>query len=203
MLLAVAPLCPYPKLQRPDPTSLPRADRLVWAGGEGEEEAAQIPPQPPTQTLSSSSNYPFRRRNPAAAPCWRHEDFPYLTVAEAVDLAAGVRAVARRSVLMEVASKHVRPTVSIAGVGSDSSKRRGAHKHHSARGQAEAASHEDDGMDMSASDGDSPSGGDRADEAQLDDDMWPQLMGKGYIAGDERWIVGEHEDGRSITVLRF
>ncbi|KAI1826495.1 hypothetical protein F4861DRAFT_85778 [Xylaria intraflava] len=40
------------------------------------------------------------------------------------------------------------------------------------------------------------------DEAYFEDDLWRQLLGKGVIAGDERWVVGE--DGRgAITVVRF
>jgi hypothetical protein len=32
--------------------------------------------------------------------------------------------------------------------------------------------------------------------------MWKQLLGKGKIAGDERWVVGEDTEGR-ITIVRF
>lgn len=43
----------------------------------------------------------------------------------------------------------------------------------------------------------------RGEEVQFADEMWSQLVGKrGYLAGDERWVLGEDEEGR-ITVVRF
>lgn len=42
-----------------------------------------------------------------------------------------------------------------------------------------------------------------AEEVQFPDNMWSQLVGKrGYLAGDERWVLGEDEEGR-VTVVRF
>jgi hypothetical protein len=40
------------------------------------------------------------------------------------------------------------------------------------------------------------------EEAQFADDMWDELMGKGYMCGDERWLVGEDSMG-DITILHF
>ena len=42
----------------------------------------------------------------------------------------------------------------------------------------------------------------KEDEARFPDELWGELMGKGFIAGDERWIVGEDKLGR-VTVVRF
>lgn len=42
----------------------------------------------------------------------------------------------------------------------------------------------------------------RTGEVQFLDSMWGELMAKGYIAGDERWILGEDEKG-FITIVRF
>jgi len=42
----------------------------------------------------------------------------------------------------------------------------------------------------------------RSGEVQFFDSMWGELMAKGHIAGDERWIVGEDEKG-FVTVVRF
>jgi hypothetical protein len=39
-------------------------------------------------------------------------------------------------------------------------------------------------------------------EVAMRDDLWKQLLGKGKIAGDERWLVGENRDG-DVVVLRF
>ncbi|KAF9879911.1 hypothetical protein CkaCkLH20_02722 [Colletotrichum karsti] len=47
--------------------------------------------------------------SPGRAPCWRHEEFPYLTVAQVVDAAAGTRVCGRRCFAME--------TVSASGAG--------------------------------------------------------------------------------------
>lgn len=39
-------------------------------------------------------------------------------------------------------------------------------------------------------------------EISLKDDLWQQLLGKGKICGDERWLIGEnaHEE---IVILHF
>ncbi|KAI1115213.1 hypothetical protein F5Y14DRAFT_411519 [Nemania sp. NC0429] len=39
-------------------------------------------------------------------------------------------------------------------------------------------------------------------EMDLADDIWTHLLAKGKIAGDERWVVGEGEDG-NISIARF
>lgn len=60
-------------------------------------------------------------RWPGWAPCWRHEDFPYLSVGEVVDFRAGVRITARHCFMLETLSVHVRPSISVVelGVGGD------------------------------------------------------------------------------------
>ncbi|KAG8421153.1 hypothetical protein J3458_003057 [Metarhizium acridum] len=108
---------------------------------------------------------------PGRTPCWRHDDFPYLTVSEAHDVLAGVRITARHCFMMETLSVHVRPQLCVEGVARYRSGDRG----HAAP---------DD------------------DEVRLDDGLWAQLMGKGCIVGDERWVVGEDEAG-DVTVLMF
>ncbi|GAB1310459.1 hypothetical protein MFIFM68171_00669 [Madurella fahalii] len=127
-------------------------------------------------------------RWPGLAPCWRHEDFPYLTVTEMVDFAAGVRVTARHCFMLEAMSVHIRPAVSVEGTtapsdqgnGVEASKTRATRRRRSG-GRAESA---------------------RCKEVHFPDDMWSELMGKGHIAGDERWIVGEDDEGR-VTVVRF
>ncbi|KAI3401670.1 hypothetical protein diail_9334 [Diaporthe ilicicola] len=52
-------------------------------------------------------------RWPGWAPCWRHEDFPYLSVDEMVDFRAGVRVTARQCFMLETLSIHVRPSISV------------------------------------------------------------------------------------------
>ncbi|KAI1160538.1 hypothetical protein F5B18DRAFT_632150 [Nemania serpens] len=50
---------------------------------------------------------------PGYAPCWRHDEFPYLTVSSVVDARAGVRIVARRCSMIEAVSSFVRPKISL------------------------------------------------------------------------------------------
>ncbi|KAI0966965.1 hypothetical protein F4678DRAFT_447836 [Xylaria arbuscula] len=97
---------------------------------------------------------------PGWAPCWRHEEFPYLTVSDVVDSRAGVRIVARQCFVMEALSSFVLPKISL---------------------RAES---------------------DYRHEARFEDDMWKQLLEKGKIMGDERWVVGEDHEGR-INIVRF
>ncbi|KAL2023179.1 hypothetical protein VTK56DRAFT_3302 [Thermocarpiscus australiensis] len=152
------------------PRSSATATGWPWTIGGGENR-----PNPLTSAESA--------RWPGWAPCWRHEDFPYLTVTEMVDFAAGVRVTARHCFMMELLSVHVRPAVAVkasapppADGDSGGSKRR-----RSSSGKA---------------------GSGRAQEAHFADGMWEELLGRGHIAGDERWIVGEDERGR-ITIVRF
>lgn len=56
-------------------------------------------------------------RWPGWAPCWRHEDFPYLSVGEVVDFRAGVRITARHCFMLETLSVHVRPSISVVELG--------------------------------------------------------------------------------------
>ncbi|KAL1872112.1 hypothetical protein Daus18300_004481 [Diaporthe australafricana] len=56
-------------------------------------------------------------RWPGWAPCWRHEDFPYLSVDEVVDFRAAVRVTARHCFMLETLSVHVRPSISVVELG--------------------------------------------------------------------------------------
>lgn len=171
-------------------------------------------------------------RWPGWAPCWRHEDFPYLSVGEVVDFRAGVRVTARHCFMLETLSVHVRPSISVVelGVGGDDEV-----------GQDEGGSSSDSGTaDASAVArmarlerklragmarrklrkrrvrlGGGGDGGEAADrgrdeddgegaheEVQFADDMWERLLGKGCISGDERWLIGEDGKG-TLSVVRF
>lgn len=140
-------------------------------------------------------------RWPGYAPCWRHEEFPYLTISEMVDFAAGVRISARRCFMLECMSVHLRPALWVTGPPC-------ATDH--------AVARTDDGMttssDSSIADSDSwilsvTSGWEepevpRSAEAQFPDHLYSELMARGTIAGDERWVVGQGAD-RGITIVRF
>ncbi|KAK0630184.1 hypothetical protein B0T17DRAFT_527804 [Bombardia bombarda] len=145
------------------------------------------------------------QRWPGWAPCWRHEDFPYLTVAEMVDLAAGVRVTARHCFMLETLSVHVRPAIAVKGAAPPPAEE-----------EDEDEVDDDDGATTSSSspplanrrrgnsNGDAKKlrGPGRCEEVQFPDEMWCELVGRGHIAGDERWIVGEDERG-NITIVRF
>jgi hypothetical protein len=124
-------------------------------------------------------------RWPGWAPCWRHEEFPYLTVTEMVDFAAGVRVAARHCLMLETMSAHVRPAVSVKG--------------------APPATDQDDEHGSAVSSKTSgkprPSSA-RSKEVLFPDKMWSELLARGHIAGDERWVIGEDDRGR-ISILRF
>ena len=124
-------------------------------------------------------------RWPGWAPCWRHENFPYLTVAEMVDFAAGVRITARHCFMLENLSVHVRPALAV-------------------KTPPEATVDRDDGDGVSARRRASNAKyvSMRSKEICFHDTMWSELVAKGHIAGDERWIVGEDERGR-VTIVRF
>ena len=115
---------------------------------------------------------------PGRAPCWRHDDFPYLTVSEMFDPGAGVRVSARHCFMLETLSVHVRPKLRVAGAD---------------WGGAGAESVGDGITRIEGPDG---------DEVQFGDEWWGELLGKGHMCGDERWVVGEDGAG-DITVLQF
>lgn len=171
-------------------------------------------------------------RWPGWAPCWRHEDFPYLSVGEVVDFRAGVRVTARHCFMLETLSVHVRPSISVVELG-------GGGGDDVAAGQDEGGSSSDGGggaADASAvarmarlerklragmarrkrrtrrvrlgggdgggRDEDEAEGGGAQEEVQFADDMWERLLGKGCISGDERWLIGEDGKG-TLSVVRF
>ncbi|KAK3329000.1 hypothetical protein B0H66DRAFT_507045 [Apodospora peruviana] len=152
------------------------------------------------------------QRWPGWAPCWRHDDFPYLTVAEMVDFAAGVRVTARHCFMLETLSVHVRPAsisvkgappLSLPGSVDDSDDDDDTELFYSAISGEQSGS--TSGFRRRRKRKPLSTAGDaagRTEEVHFSDDMWSQLLAKGHIAGDERWIVGEEEGGR-VTIVRF
>ncbi|ROW18400.1 hypothetical protein VPNG_00133 [Cytospora leucostoma] len=169
-------------------------------------------------------------RWPGRAPCWRHEEFPYLTVSEMVDFRAGVRVTARHCFMLEALSVHVRPSLRIRGLGGLSSGsttasegedggkegprsgsgvgggggggKTGGRRRGRGRGKSSRSFSRDGGKKAWSSGGHDGAAGGTDQEVQFADDMWGALLGKGYICGDERWLIGEDRGG-AITVLRF
>ncbi|KAK5663248.1 hypothetical protein OQA88_3675 [Cercophora sp. LCS_1] len=132
-------------------------------------------------TPSASWPWALGRERRHFAPCWRHEDFPYLTVTEMLDAEAGVRVTARHCFMLETLSVHVQPgVISVAGTLEEEEVKK---KLKRKSGEKEVVAT-------------------RSGEAQFKDGMWTELMAKGVIFGDERWLLGEDEAGR-ITIVRF
>ncbi|KAI1770877.1 hypothetical protein F4818DRAFT_224532 [Hypoxylon cercidicola] len=127
---------------------------------------------------------------PGRAPCWRHEEFPYLTVSDAVDAGAGVRVVARQCFMVEALSSFVLPKISVE------------EKKKKKKGGDDDGSEKVDGEDEEEQEEEEEEEEELQSEVRFADDMWWELLGKGRIAGDERWVVGEDRDGR-VTVVRF
>ncbi|KAH8884476.1 hypothetical protein GQ53DRAFT_661752 [Thozetella sp. PMI_491] len=137
---------------------------------------------------------PQPARWPGWAPCWRHEDFPYLTVTELVDLAAGVRIAARHCFMLETLSVHVRPKIWFRGPGEvkvGTGILRDSRGGELLRDMFAIWPEDDDGA-----------GAGETIEAEFSDNLWGELLGRGHITGDERWVVGEDQSS-CITVVRF
>lgn len=143
---------------------------------------------------------------PGRAPCWRHDDFPYLTVSEVLDSAAGVRISARQCFLLETLSVHVRPKLNIQGVEAfnwiTDRCEDGDGKGSFSSATAGLEEDDDDPRDEHSISRARISDGPDGREVQFEDDLWSEMLGKGFICGDERWIIGEDEKG-DITVLEF
>ncbi|KAL7628126.1 hypothetical protein AAE478_002324 [Parahypoxylon ruwenzoriense] len=143
------------------------AARITSSGAGGGDDGDFNNNDDSAPTRSQAAGFsPFRGGTawPGWAPCWRHEEFPYLTVSDVVDASAGVRIVARQCFMMEALSSFVLPKISVE---------------------------EDEDEDE-----------DEVSEVRFADEMWAELLGKGRIAGDERWIVGEDAVGM-VTIVRF
>lgn len=138
-------------------------------------------------------------RWPGWAPCWRHEDFPYLSVGEVVDFRAGVRITARHCFMLETLSVHVRPSISVVelGVGGDDGI-----------GRDEGGSSSDEGgASLAGADASAVAGMDRL-ERQLRASMARRKLrerndriagGRGEAAGDARDGDGNGDgDGEGV-----
>lgn len=164
----------------------------IWNGS---LPAASAGPPTFAQEIHSAV-HAYTARWPGWAPCWRHEDFPYLTTSEMVDFKAGVRIVARNCFMLETLSLHTRPSLSVRGPSASSPPSK----------TGELAG--DCGKNLTAgtvgTEEWEPAGSGGDEEVHFADEMWEQLLGAGYICGDERWLIGESDEmGGGITIVRF
>ncbi|TFB04815.1 hypothetical protein CCMA1212_002710 [Trichoderma ghanense] len=169
----------------------------------------------PERAWSHSQTWPGR------APCWRHDDFPYVTLSEVFDAAAGVRVIARDCFMLETLSVHIRPKIRVQGVGSNGAKlvsRRassgtdskttstmssaGANHPTSRQTTPTAIGKSNSAAATGATAAGTTTEGPDGHEVQFADAMWSEMMAKGFICGDERWLVGEDSKG-DVTILVF
>ncbi|KAM0511337.1 hypothetical protein ACHAPE_010003 [Trichoderma viride] len=172
-----------------------------------------------TNTTAASSfleTRPWARHSetwPGRAPCWRHIEFPYLTMSEVLDIPAGIRIVARNCFMLAVISTFPMDKIYIQGVDKDGPI------HRKRRGKSKVSSLSDGSRPSSSSSSSNPSflhqSGQLADTVQsqgrkevlqtevpFGGTMWPQIMCRGSIFGDERWLLGETPAG-DVLILVF
>ncbi|KAM5355825.1 hypothetical protein ACJ41O_002471 [Fusarium nematophilum] len=100
--------------------------------------------------------------------CWRHDMWPFITVSQAHDAAAGVRIRASQLFKQRSVTVTIQPDQRVQGWAT------------AAPGQGQS----------------------RWKSAIFQENIRDELMAKGHICGDERWVVGEDLEG-DITILRF
>lgn len=186
-----------------------------------------------TNTTAASSfmeTIPWARHSekwPGRAPCWRHVDFPYMTMSEVLDIPAGIRIIARNCLMLDTLSIYSRPRIRIQGVNEDGTipgihiqgvneegpiprKKKGKRKVNGLSGGDDGSRHSSSGSNsssrhqngQSAAAKQSQGGKQAQQEIQFAVTMWPQIMSKGCIYGDERWLIGEDVRGY-VTILKF
>ncbi|KAH7163029.1 hypothetical protein B0J13DRAFT_615634 [Dactylonectria estremocensis] len=145
---------------------------------------------------------------PGRAPCWRHDDFPFVTVSSVHDVAAGVHFSARQCFHLRTLSVRLPP------------ERRQHHHWASANDDDGGGGTKRTGWEVTRAEFlaifewsdaeledleamhrrvDGPA---RGSEAQFASGLWSELLGKGFICGSERWLVGEDAEG-DITIVIF
>ncbi|KAL1880531.1 hypothetical protein VTK73DRAFT_5731 [Phialemonium thermophilum] len=169
---------------------------------------------------TAADPYLLMSPSPSMPPCWRHEEFPYVTVAEMLDLAARVRISARVSPFMrlfrtssssklQIQGPPAPPSghLGIDGTGIDAfgNNSRSSLDVGVSASSADGSEHGDDDSEGSEILG--PWDRDMAVESLPYDVYWDLLMGSQTIAGDERWAIGQCRDPLTkedrISILRF
>ncbi|CAH0049639.1 unnamed protein product [Clonostachys solani] len=135
---------------------------------------------------------------PGRAPCWRHRLYPWLTLSEVLDADAGIRIAARHS-LYNHREPELQPVLFVQGV--DASHFRDIETPGSSALDEKNGDTEDVNQKVNDTLGKKRDGRDGY-EVQFSPYYWGRLMTKGTIYGDERWLMGEGENG-TITILQF
>ncbi|KAH6898549.1 hypothetical protein B0T10DRAFT_555857 [Thelonectria olida] len=143
---------------------------------------------------------------PTLAPCWRHDDFPFVTVSQVLDADAGVRISARQCFKLRRLSVQIPPETRRVF---ENDHQRERDKRPRSGGWEITRAHfagmtEWSDMEIEALEGmhERLDGPNRKDEVPFSNNLWNSLLGKGFISGSERWVVGEDAVG-DITVVCF
>lgn len=154
---------------------------------------------------------------PGRAPCWRHVDFPFITMSEVLDMPAGIRIIARNCLMLATLSVFPRPKLHIEGVNEDGPIPRKKKGKKSKKRKVKSLSGGDGGSRPSSSGSNSSflhgngqlaaltqsqDGNEDQKAVQFAVSIWPKIMCQGCIYGDERWLIGEDADG-DVTILMF
>ncbi|KAL7902230.1 hypothetical protein HDV63DRAFT_11523 [Trichoderma sp. SZMC 28014] len=150
---------------------------------------------------------------PGRAPCWRHIEFPYLTMSEVLDIPAGIRIVARNCFMLDVISTFPMDKIYVQGVDKDGLvhrkkrvKRNIKSLSNGSRPPSSSSRSNSSFVDQSDQLVDAMQSRGRNEVFQTDvpfgAKMWPQIMCRGSIFGDERWLLGETPVG-DVLILVF
>jgi hypothetical protein len=178
--------------------------------GENTEDTAEGSETTATSTTPASSlleTKPWARHSetwPGRAPCWRHIEFPYLTMSEVLDIPAGIRIVARNCFMLAVISTFPMDKIYIQGVNEDGPVRR-KRKREIKVNSLSSSSLRSSFIYQSDQLADLMQGQGRQEvrrEVPFGAKMWPQIMCRGSIFGDERWLLGETPNG-DVLILIF
>lgn len=122
------------------------------------------------------------RRWPGGAPCWRHQKWPWIADADIVDAAAGVRISAYTIYKGSMGVDTIDHDVFVA-LRNTLLKDDGDHPNDMA---AKWMRHNEPSSVWD----------------KFSHNFWTQLMGKGFISGDERWVIGQDSEGH-IAIMTF
>ncbi|KAH7170914.1 hypothetical protein EDB81DRAFT_909622 [Dactylonectria macrodidyma] len=176
----------------------------ITLGGHGPRWLSECDAKGRSRRLCATSE-----TSPAHPPCWRHDDFPFVTVSSVHDVAAGVHFSARQCFHRRTLSvrlppglrqHHRRPRADDDDGGGGKARRIGwevTRAEFLAIFEWSDAELED--IEATHRRVDGPVKG---SETQFASGMWSELLGKGFICGNERWLVGEDTEG-DITIILF
>ena len=128
---------------------------------------------------------------PGKSACWRHNEFPYITVSQVHDESAEIKILARQCFLLETISVHARPRLWVKGLD----------WHACSKDTRNDSLVEDEDWSVEEMINSHTEHMDQT-EVPFQEGWWDELMGKRFICGDERWIVGEDTEG-NVTILEF